>query len=55
MSILQAMIAAKLSGSGGGGGSYQTGTYQMGGAGGSGIVVIRVKKFNKIGFSIIVR
>ena len=42
-------------GSGGGGGSYQTGTYQMGGSGGSGIVVIRVKKFDKIGFSIIVR
>ena len=36
-------------GSGGGGGSYQTGTYQMGGAGGSGIVVIRVKEFFRPG------
>ena len=36
-------------GSGGGGGSYQTGTYQMGGSGGSGIVVIRVKKFFRPG------
>ena len=42
-------------GSGGGGGNYQNNTYRMGGAGGSGIVVIRVKKFDRIGFSITVR
>jgi len=39
-------------GSGGGGGGPTT---TQGGSGGSGIVVIRVKKFDKIGFSIIVR
>ena len=42
-------------GSGGGGGNYQNNTYRMGGAGGSGIVVIRVKKFDRIGISITVR
>ena len=36
-------------GSGGGGGNYQNNTYRMGGAGGSGIVVIRVKEFFRPG------
>ena len=39
-------------GSGGGGGGPTT---TQGGSGGSGIVVIRVKKFDKIGFSVVVR
>ena len=55
MSDTERFDAPNNTGSGGGGGNYQDNEYRKGGSGGSGIVVIRVKKFDKIGFSIIVR
>ena len=55
MSDTERFDAPANTGSGGGGGNYIDNAYRMGGSGGSGIVVIRVKKFDRIGFSITVR
>ena len=55
MSDSERFDAPDNTGSGGGGGNYQDNAYRMGGSGGSGIVVIRVKKFSRIGIRLILR